>query len=88
MTGQRLEKATRFKYLRATLCREVTCLAQIRIRITSARTARAKIKQDLAEQHVRKQVVRSFVTFLSSSMAMKHGPCLLTLKKKESGLSK
>ena len=36
MNGQKLEEVTRFKYLRATLCKHGTCSAEIRFRIASA----------------------------------------------------
>ena len=36
MTGQKLEDVTNFKYLGATLCKDGTCSAEIRIRIAPA----------------------------------------------------
>ena len=38
MNGQKLEEVTSFKYLGATLCKDGTCSAGIRIRIVSAMT--------------------------------------------------
>ena len=38
MDSQKLEKVTSFKYLGATLCKDGTCSAEIRIRIASAMT--------------------------------------------------
>ena len=40
MNGQKLEKVTSFKYLGATLCKDGTCSAEIRIRIASTLAAR------------------------------------------------
>ena len=36
MNGQKLEEVTRLKYLEATLCKDGTCSAEVRIRIASA----------------------------------------------------
>ena len=36
MNGQKLEEVTSFKYLGATLCKDGTCSAEVRIRIASA----------------------------------------------------
>ena len=43
MNGQKLEQVTIFKYLWATLCKDGTCSAEVRIRITSARAAMARL---------------------------------------------
>ena len=45
MNGQRLEEVTIFKYLRATLCKDGTCSAEIHIRIVSAMTTMARLNK-------------------------------------------
>ena len=49
MNGQKLEEVIRFQYLGVTLCKDGTCSADVRIRISSAMAAMAR--QDLVEQH-------------------------------------
>ena len=44
MNGQMLEEVTSFNYFGATLCKDVTCSAEIRI-------SDGKIEQDLAKQY-------------------------------------
>ena len=43
MNGQKLEKVTSFNYLKATLRKDGTCSAEIRIRITSATVPIARL---------------------------------------------
>ena len=43
MNGQKLEEVTIFKYLGATLCKDSTCSAEVRIRIASAMVRLNKI---------------------------------------------
>ena len=43
MNGQKLEEVTSFKYQGATLCKDGTCSAEIRIRIASAMAAMARL---------------------------------------------
>ena len=43
MNGQRLEEVTSFKYLGATLCKDDTCSAEVRIRLASAMAAMARL---------------------------------------------
>ena len=43
VNGQTLEEVTNFKYLRATLCKDSTCSAEVRIRIASAMVRLNKI---------------------------------------------
>ena len=45
MNGQRLEGVTSLKYLGATLCKDGTCSAEIRIGIASAMTAMARLNR-------------------------------------------
>ena len=45
VTSQKLEQVTSFKYLGATLCKDDTCSAEVRIRITSAMTATARLNR-------------------------------------------
>ena len=47
MNGRKFKEVTSFKYLGATLCKDGTYSAEVRIRIASAMAA----KQDLAVQH-------------------------------------
>ena len=42
MNGQKLEEVTSFKYLGATLCKDDTCSAEVRIRLASAMAAMAR----------------------------------------------
>ena len=41
MNGQKLEEGTSFRYLGATLCKDGTCSAEVRIRIAPAMAAMA-----------------------------------------------
>ena len=45
MNGQKLEEATGFKYLRATLCKDGTCSAKVRRRISSLMAAMAGLNR-------------------------------------------
>ena len=45
MYGQKLEEMTSFKYFGATLCKDGTCSAEIRIRIASATAAMARLNK-------------------------------------------
>ena len=45
MNSQKLEAVTSFKYLGATLCRVGTCPVEVRIRITSAMAAMARLNR-------------------------------------------
>ena len=45
MIGQKLEKVTNFKYLGANLCKDGTCSIEVRIRITSAMIAIARLNR-------------------------------------------
>ena len=45
MKGQKLEEATSFQYLGATLCNDGTCSAEVRIRIASAMAAMARLNR-------------------------------------------
>ena len=71
MNGQKSKVVTSFNYLGATLRRNGTCPAEVRIRIASAKAA--MVKQDMAVQH--HQFASKFKHYLSppsSSMAVKH----------------
>ena len=45
LNGQKSQEVTSFKYLRATLCKDGTCSAEIRIKIASAMTAMARLNR-------------------------------------------
>ena len=45
MNGQKLEAVTSFKYLGATLCKDATCSATVRIRIAPGLTAMARLNR-------------------------------------------
>ena len=45
MNGQKLEEVTTFKYLGATLCKDGTCSAEVRIRIASAMAAMSRLNR-------------------------------------------
>ena len=45
MNGQKLEEVTSFKYLGATLCKDATCSAKVRIRIAPGLTAMARLNR-------------------------------------------
>ena len=45
MNGQMLEEMTRLKYPGATLCKDGTCSAEVRIRITTAMAAMARLNR-------------------------------------------
>ena len=45
MTGQELGEVTSFKYLGATLCKDGTCSAEVRIMIASAMAAMARLNR-------------------------------------------
>ena len=51
MNSQKLEYVTSFKYLRATLCKDGTCSAEVRIRICLSDDSNGQTKQELAVQH-------------------------------------
>ena len=51
MNGQKLEVATSFTHLGATLCKDGICSEESLIRIASAMAVMARFKQDLAKQH-------------------------------------
>ena len=78
MNSQMLEEVTSFKYLGATLCKDVICSAEVRIRIASTMAAIARLKRIWRCNTI------SFASKSppSSSTADKHGPCSLTLKKR------
>ena len=79
---------TSFKYLGATLCKDGTCAAEVRISHQDCLTngSNGQTKQDLVVQHHQlcKQVQALQVSrhLYLSSTAVKHGPCLLTLRKR------
>ena len=43
--GQKLEEVTSFNYLGATLCKDDTCSAEVRVRIASAMAATARLNR-------------------------------------------
>ena len=45
MNDQKFEEVTSFKCLGATMCKDGTCSAEVRIRITSAMTATARLNR-------------------------------------------
>ena len=73
-----------FKYLEATLCKNGTCSAEIWIRIASAMAAMARQNRNWRCNTISFASKFKPYKFLVTSIllyAMKHGPCLLTLKK-------
>ena len=58
MNGQKLEQATSFKYLGATLCKDGTWSAEVRIGIAPGYGSKGQTEQDLMVQYhqLRKQV--------------------------------
>ena len=84
MNSQKLEKVTSFKYLGATLCKDGTCSAEVCIRIVSAIASMASLNKICWYTPSALQASSSCTSLLSppsSSMAVNHGPCLLTWKK-------
>ena len=79
------EEVTSFKYQGATLYKDSTYSAQILIRIASAMTAMARLNRiwrcNIISFASKFKLYKSLVTSISSSTAVKHEPCLLTLKK-------
>ena len=69
MTSQKLEKETSFKYLGATLCKDGTCSAEIRVRIASAMAAMARLNMICRRNTIsftsKFKLYKSLVTFLS-----------------------
>ena len=45
MNSQKLEEVTSFKHLGATLCKDITCSAEVRIRIASTMVAMARLNR-------------------------------------------
>ena len=80
------EEVTSFKYQGATLYKDSTYSAQILIRIASAMAAMARFNQiwqsNITNFTSKFKLYKSLVTSISSSTAVKHEPCLLTLKKR------
>ena len=85
MNGQKLEEVTSFKYLGATLCKDGTCSAEVCISIASSMAAMARLKMiwkcNTASFAIKFKLY-NLLSPPSSCMAVKHGPCLLTLKKR------
>ena len=80
--GQKLEKVTSSKYLGATLCKDGTC---------SASPHQDCLSKGINVQTKQDQAVSNFASLWSppsSSTGMKHGPCLLTEKKKDPSFRK
>ena len=85
MNGEKLEDVTSFRCLRATLCKNGTCSAEIRIRIASAMAAIVRLKESGGVTPSASQASSSSASLFSppsSSMAVKHGPWLLTPTKR------
>ena len=81
-----LVEVTSFKYLGATLYKDSTCSAEVRIRIASAMAIMARLKGIWRCNTItfasKFKLCKSLVTSPSSSTALKHGPCLLTLRRR------
>ena len=84
MNGQK--EVTTFKYLEETLSKDGgTCSVEIRIKVASAMSAMARFNRirQRNNHQLREQVSRkSLSSSPSSSVAVRHGPCLLTLRKR------
>ena len=78
MNGRTVELVTSFKYLGATLCKDGTCSAEVRIRIASATAAMARLKRIWQCNTIS---FASKLTLHNKSVAVKQGPCLLTPRK-------
>ena len=81
MNGQKLEKVTSFEDMGATRCKNGTCSAEVRIRIASAMAAMARLNGSGGATPSASQASSSCTSLFSppsSSMAVKHGPCLMT----------
>ena len=85
MSGQKLEEVTSVKYLGTTLCEYGTCSAEVGIGIASVTAAMARLDSiwrcNTTSFASKFNLYKSLVT-PSFSMAVKHGPCLLTREKK------
>ena len=88
MDGQKSEELTSLKYLGKNPCKDGTCSAEVHIRTASAMVAMARLNQiwqcNTISSASKFKLYKSLVTS-SSSTAVKHGLCLLTLKKKNPG---
>ena len=77
MTGQKLEDVTNFKYLRATLCKDGTCSAEIRIRIAPAMAAMARLNRIWRRNTIsfssKFKLYKSLVTFMYALRALRFG---------------
>ena len=60
MNSQKLEEVTSFKYLGATLCKNSTCSAEVRIRIASAMAAKQNLVVHHHQLHKQVQAVQVF----------------------------
>ena len=84
MNGQKLEQVTGFKYQGATLCKDGTCSADVRIIIASAMAAAARLNRiwrcNTISFTSNSRPYNSFVTPIHL-YAVKHGPCSLAMKK-------
>ena len=80
MDGQKLEEVTSFKYLGATMYKDDTCQTESTSGLPQ-QWQQGQTKEDLTVQHHASALQASSSLSPSSSMAVKHGPCLLTLEK-------
>ena len=86
MNDQKLDEVTRFQHLGATLCKNGSCLAELRIGIALAMAAmpdRTGSGGATLSASQASSICTSLLLPPSSSVAVKHGPCLLTQKKKK-----
>ena len=84
MNGQKVEEVTSFEYLGATLCKDSTCSAEVRIMLASVMAAMARLNRILQYSTISlasKAMQYKSLSASSSSAAVKHGPCLLTPRK-------
>ena len=96
MNERKLEVVTSFKHLGAAQCKDGTSSAEIQIKIASALAALASLNRiwqsntsrvtPSASQASPVCTVEVLPPSPSSSTTVKHGPCLLMLKKKDLGL--
>ena len=82
MGGQKLEEVNSFKYLEATLCKDDTCSADVRIRIASAMARLNRIWRCNTINFASKFKSTSLLSPPSSSTAVSYGLCSLTLTKR------
>ena len=85
MNGQKLEDLTTFKFLGATMCKDGTCSAEVRTRITSPMAAMARLNRIWRCNATSFASKFKFYESLVTSILLngcEHGPYWLTLRKR------